>query len=92
VANAIAFAAAFALVHAGLTVIVLGAAQAAGEPLVDDRTKNRVTLAIGLLLLVLALAAWLRGRGRPPHRPRWLDMVDAARPAEALGLGWPWRC
>jgi uncharacterized membrane protein YdjX (TVP38/TMEM64 family) len=35
---------------------------------------------MGSLLLALALLAWLRGRGRPPHRPRWLDMVDTAHP------------
>jgi hypothetical protein len=66
---------------------VLITARAADEPLVADRTKNRITLVIGLLLLGLALLAWLRGRGRPPHRPRWLDMVDTANPREALGLG-----
>jgi Sap, sulfolipid-1-addressing protein len=86
-ANGIAFAAAFSLVYAGLAAIVLAAAQAANEPLVSDRTKDRITLAIGLLLLALALLAWVRARGRPPHRPRWLDMVDTASPREALGLG-----
>jgi FtsH-binding integral membrane protein len=86
-ANAIAFAAAFSLVYAGLAAVVLAAAGAASQPLVDDRTKNGITLAIGLLLLALALVAWLRARGRPPHRPRWLDMVDTASPREALGLG-----
>ena len=86
-ANAIAFAAAFSLVYAGLAAVVLAAAGTASQPLVDDRTKNGITLAIGLLLLALALVAWLRARGRPPHRPRWLDMVDTASPREALGLG-----
>jgi Sap, sulfolipid-1-addressing protein len=85
--NAIAFAAAFSLVYAGLAAIVLGAADAAAEPLVDDSTQASITLAIGLLLLGLGLLGWLRGRGRPSHRPRWLDMVDTARPPEALGLG-----
>jgi threonine/homoserine/homoserine lactone efflux protein len=85
--NAIAFAAAFSLVYAGLAAVVLGAAHAATEPLIAERTKNAITLAIGLLLLFLALLAWLRGRGRPPHRPRWLDMVEDASPREALGLG-----
>jgi threonine/homoserine/homoserine lactone efflux protein len=86
-ANAIAFAAAFSLVYAGLAAVVLLIAGAADEPLIDDRTKSIVTLAIGLLLLALALLVWLRGRGRPPQRPRWLDMVDTANPREALGLG-----
>jgi cytochrome c biogenesis protein CcdA len=86
-ANAIAFAAAFSLVYAGLAAVVLLIAGAADEPLIDDRTKSIVTLAIGLLLLALALLGWLRGRGRPPQRPRWLDMVDTANPREALGLG-----
>jgi threonine/homoserine/homoserine lactone efflux protein len=85
--NAIAFAAAFSLVYAGLAAVVLGAAHAATEPLIAERTKNAITLAVGLLLLFLALLAWLRGRGRPPHRPRWLDMVEDASPREALGLG-----
>jgi Sap, sulfolipid-1-addressing protein len=86
-ANAIAFAAAFSIVYAGLAALVLFAAQASTEPLVDTRTKAGVTLAIGLLLLGLALLGWLRGRGRTPHRGRLLDLVEGARPAEALGLG-----
>jgi hypothetical protein len=53
----------------------------------DPGTKDRITLVIGLLLLALALLAWLRGRGRPPRRPCWLDMVETASPIEALGLG-----
>lgn len=86
-ANALAFAAAFLLVYAGLAAFVLVVAGAADEPLVDQPTKNRITPVIGLLLLAVALLVWLRGRGRPPHRPRWLDRVEDASPREALGLG-----
>lgn len=85
--NAIAFSAAFSLVYAGLAALALFVAQASTGPLIGQGTRHRLTLAIGLLLLALALVLWLRGRGRPPHRPRWLDMVEDASPREAFGLG-----
>jgi threonine/homoserine/homoserine lactone efflux protein len=86
-ANAIAFAAAFSVVYAAIAGVVLAAAQAATEPLVDERTKQVITLAVGLLLLGLALVTLLRQGGGRPERPRWMEAVEQARPAGAFGLG-----
>ena len=86
-ANAVAFAAAFSLIYAGLSVLVLVLAYGATEPLVDPHAKSVVTLAIGLLLLALALLTGPRPGRRPRRQPRWLAMIDDADPREAFGLG-----
>ena len=84
--NALAFAAAFSLVYAGLSAVVLVMAQASDEPLVDPRAKSRITLAIGLLLLVMALIGWLRGAaGRPTGRGGWTWLTPPGRPRP-----WSW--
>ena len=89
-ANALAFAAPFALVYGVLAAVTLAVSAASDESLIGDRTKHLLGLAVGLLLLALALVTWLRGR-RPLRTPagksRLLTAVESARPAAAFGIG-----
>jgi threonine/homoserine/homoserine lactone efflux protein len=89
VGNALAFAAAFALVYIGLAALVIGASAAATEPLFSDEDKSVAALVVGLVLLALgAFTLWRHRRsGGPPERSRLLTEVDEASPFEAFGIG-----
>jgi hypothetical protein len=87
VANAVAFAGAFALVDGAVAAVVLAGAGRA-PALGGGRAGHHAALSLGLLLLGLAVVSVLR---RPPGirrtQPRRLTTIDLARPRLALGLG-----
>lgn len=88
IANAIAFAAPFALVYTAFATVVLVAAGVSDEPLLGDRTKRLITLAVGLLLLSIAVVSWLRGRRPHPVREsKLMAEVENANPPTAFLTG-----
>jgi hypothetical protein len=87
-ANATAFAGAFALVDSAVAAVVLAGGARASWWLGGGRAGHRAALSLGLLLLGLAVASVLR---RPPGvrrtEPRRLTTIDLPKPRLALGLG-----
>ena len=76
-------AAAFSLVYA-----IAHSTGAATDTTASD-SVSWLTIALGALLLLLALRVW-RKRPAPdatPEQPKWLAGIGAIRPGKALGLG-----
>ncbi len=90
VANASAFAAAFALVDSAVSAVMLAGAGRLPRSLGlgGGRAGQHAAMTLGLLLLGVAVVSVLR---RPPGvrrgPPRRLTTIDLAKPRLALGLG-----
>jgi threonine/homoserine/homoserine lactone efflux protein len=89
VANALAFAAPFALVYSTLAVLALIAAHSSAEPLLSEGAKHWITFLIGLVLLAAAVRSWLTGRHpvATATKSKVLEAVDSANPLSAFGIG-----
>jgi threonine/homoserine/homoserine lactone efflux protein len=88
--NGLAFllGAAIGLIAIGGAVLVLAgdsAADANGKP--ADST-SAVNLALGVLLIILALRSWRKRpqRGEEAVLPKWMDSLDHFTPVKSLGL------
>jgi hypothetical protein len=88
VANASAFAAAFALVDSAVTAVVLAGARGVTRSLGGGRAGQHAALSLGLLLLGVAVVSVLRRpSGVRRVQPRRVTTIDLAKPRLALGLG-----
>jgi len=83
VPNAMAFAAGFGAVYAALSVLVLVIVGAASEPLISQTAKAVITIAIGLLLLALAL----KSIRTPQSDTGLMSKAEHTTPSKAFSLG-----
>lgn len=88
VPNDLAFTAPFVAVYGLLAGIVLVASGASSGPLLDDHDKGVAALAVGAVLLVLALASVVRRRRTAmPRKKGLVERIASATPGEAFEIG-----
>ena len=88
VPNALAFTAPFAIAYTIIALVFLIVTGGSDEPLVGASTKDALGIALGLLLLLLALRTYLSGRNRPTRaKSGLLDRIGTATPRVAFVIG-----
>jgi hypothetical protein len=77
------------LVVGGALLWLAGATDAASDEGAESTLSGVVKLALGILLLLLAVRSW-RTRpheGAEPELPRWMSALDSVTAATSLGMG-----
>lgn len=90
VADAVAFAAPFAILYALLGAMVLVTASAVAEPVFSDHDKAVASVVVGLFLILLGAALIVRRRRKPEGgraRKSLVSHVDDVHPPLAFAIG-----